>query len=158
MLKLKTDLKKAEKQLSVYANQWRFCSTRGITHNSDFYFNKWLLNSNEITKQFIDVISSYEQLGIQIHGIVIGDWGGNDKVFHSIVEKSTPVEYWTSNQNISFTNSINTAQRICVWSCGTHSLKAMRKYLYRSQPQLAKNLQYQCSFWLEGCGKNICKR
>ena len=141
ILDKKDDKKVDGKQLSVYANQWRFRSTRGITHNSNFYFNKGSLDSNEITKQSIDVLSSYELMGIQIHGIVSDGGGGNEKFFRSIVENSTPVEDWSSNKNISFINPIDVSRRIYVWSCGTHSLKAVRNNLYRSQPNLARNLR-----------------
>ena len=37
------------KQLSVYANQWRFRSIRGVTQKSNFYFNTGSLDSNKIT-------------------------------------------------------------------------------------------------------------
>ena len=58
------------KHLDVYANQWRFRSTTNLTHNSSFYFNLESLNDIEITKQFLDVLTSYEILGIKIMGIV----------------------------------------------------------------------------------------
>ena len=37
-------------QLSVYANQWRLRSTKGLIHNSDFYFNKGSLDGNELVR------------------------------------------------------------------------------------------------------------
>ena len=36
--------------LSVYANQWRFRSTKGLVHNSDFYFNNGSLCGNELVR------------------------------------------------------------------------------------------------------------
>ena len=46
ILDIKDNKKVDEKQVSVYVNQWRFRSTRGITHNSNFYLNKGSLDSN----------------------------------------------------------------------------------------------------------------
>lgn len=48
------------KRLSVYENQWTFCSTRGINHNVNLYYNTGSLDSNEITKYAIGVLASYE--------------------------------------------------------------------------------------------------
>ena len=48
--------KDSTKQLAVYANQWRFRSTRGLTHNSNYYYNTGGLDGNMILSQFIDVI------------------------------------------------------------------------------------------------------
>ena len=76
-------------------------------------------------------------MGIKIHGIVSDGGGGNEKLFRSIVEKSTPVQDWSSNQSISFSNPIDISRRIYAWSRGTHSSKAVRNNLYRSQPNLA---------------------
>ena len=70
--------------LFVYANQWRFRSTKGLVHNSDFYFNKGSLDVNELVRQFIDVITRYESIGVKIHGIVSDGGGGNTKFFNMI--------------------------------------------------------------------------
>lgn len=66
-----------QKERSVYANQLRSPSTWDITHNNNFYFNKKSLDSNEIKKLCISVLSSYELLGININGIVSDGGSGN---------------------------------------------------------------------------------
>ena len=38
--------KKYGELLSVYANQWRFRSTKCLVHNGEFYYNKGSLNEN----------------------------------------------------------------------------------------------------------------
>ena len=63
-MKFKT--KTTSKQVAVYANQWRFRSTRGTTHNSNYYYNTGSLDGNTILSQFIDVLTSYELLGVQV--------------------------------------------------------------------------------------------
>ena len=56
ILGLSSTNKKDNRQLSAYANQWRFRSTRGIVHNSFYYFNKGSLTANEIAQQFMDIL------------------------------------------------------------------------------------------------------
>ena len=63
--------------MAVYVNQWRFRSTKSITHNADFYFNKGSLDGNELVRQFIDIVTSYEMIGIKIYGMVSDGGGGN---------------------------------------------------------------------------------
>ena len=63
------DKHKQEKK-SVYENQWRFRSTRGIVHNTFFYFNTGSLDENKITRQFLNVLTSYESMGACSSGIV----------------------------------------------------------------------------------------
>ena len=57
----------------------------------NFYVNTGSLDSNEVTKQFIDVLTSYELMGIQIHGIISDGSGGNEKFFRSIIESTTDI-------------------------------------------------------------------
>ena len=73
-------------KLSVYANQWRFCSTRGIVYNTFFYFNIGSMDTNDITKQFLDVLTTYESISVCISGIVPDGGSGNEKFFFSIVD------------------------------------------------------------------------
>ena len=66
-------------QLSVYANQWCFISTRGLTHNYDLYYNTSSLGGNEIVRQFMDVMILYETLGVKICGLICDGGGRNSK-------------------------------------------------------------------------------
>ena len=78
ILGLTLDKIKNKKQIAVYATKWRFRSTKNKVHNAKFYYNTGSLDSNEITKQFFDVLTSYEMLGMKILGIMI-DGGGRTK-------------------------------------------------------------------------------
>lgn len=49
----------------------------GATHDGNFYCTWGSLDPNEITCQFIDLLTSYEPLGISILGIVVDAGGGN---------------------------------------------------------------------------------
>ena len=63
--------KEKKTQLVVYENQWRFRSVDSIRHNGKFYFNTGSLDANEMIKQFIDVMISYEMMGVQILGFLV---------------------------------------------------------------------------------------
>ena len=47
ILGLTRDDYKEEKKMSVYANQWRSRSIRGIVHNNFFYYTTGSLDTNE---------------------------------------------------------------------------------------------------------------
>ena len=81
-------------QMAVYANQWRFRSTKGIIHNGDFYFNKGSLDRNELVKQLIDVLACYEMVGINIYGIVSDGGGSDTKIFNTIADDKTLNVKW----------------------------------------------------------------
>ena len=53
-------------------------------HNGDFYYNTGSLDANEIVRQFLDVIVSYELIGVKILGIVSDAGGGNESFFKTI--------------------------------------------------------------------------
>ena len=49
---------------------------------------------------------------------------------------------WLDTSSVEFINPCDPSYKIAVWSCGTHLLKAMRNNLYRSQPNLVRNLKH----------------
>ena len=62
----KTTDAEISKKATVYANQWRFRSTLNLVHNADFFFNSGSLDGNELIRQMIQVIVSYEFIGVKI--------------------------------------------------------------------------------------------
>ena len=58
-------LKNPQKKATVYANQWRFRSTNNLVHNADFFFNNGSLDGNELIRQMIQVVVSYEFIGVK---------------------------------------------------------------------------------------------
>ena len=139
--------KKYGELLSVYANQWRFRSTKGIVHNADFYYNKGSLDGNELIRQYIDVVSCYELIGIKIYGMVSDGGGGNTKFFKLISEYQPLQGIWINEKCLRTLNPVDPCRYIYIWSCSTHSLKALRNTLYRSQPNQSRSLKYDdCSF------------
>ena len=53
-----------------------------------------MLDDDELVRQFIDVVSSYQLIGIKIHGIVSDGGGGNTKFFHMISEYKPLKDKW----------------------------------------------------------------
>ena len=70
-----------QKKVTVYANQWRFRSTKNLVHNADFFFNNGSLDGNELIRQMMLVVMAYEFIGVKIFGIVSDAGGGNTKMF-----------------------------------------------------------------------------
>ena len=54
---------------------------------------------------------------------------------------------WPNRETISFVNPVDVAHNIFVWSCGTHSLKAIRNNVYRIQPKFPHNLKVNGIFF-----------
>ena len=140
ILGLSANKKVDNRQLSAYANQWRFRSTRGLTHNSVYYFNKGSLTANDIAQQFMDVLTVYENVGVEIYGLVCDGGGSNESFLHSIVENFNLDVELPDEDSLSFVNPLDKKRRIYIWSCGTHSQKALRNNLYRSRNGGTKKL------------------
>lgn len=49
-------------------------------HNIDLFFNHNSLNGNELIRQMMQVVCSYEFIGVKIFGIVSGAGGSNTKI------------------------------------------------------------------------------
>ena len=132
--------KKENKQIEVYANQWRFRSTRGLTHNSNYYYNTGSLDGNMILSQFIDVITSYEILGVQVLGIVSDGGGSNTKFFNTLFTQQIKYGSWPTKDSVCTVNPANMCQMIMYWYCAPHGLKAIRNTLFRSQSNMSRDL------------------
>ena len=74
----------------MYVNQWRFRSTKGLVHNADFYFNTGYLDANELVRQFVEVATSYEKIGVKLFGVV-SDRGGGSTNFFCTLRDSLPM-------------------------------------------------------------------
>ena len=141
ILGLSPTKKKSNQQMTAYANQWRFRSTKGHVHNAFYYFNKGSLTCNDLAEQFIDVLLYYESLGIEIHGVVCDGGGSNMSFLHKIVEVFDFDREKIDEKSVSMIHPFDTNRRIYFWSCGTHSLKAVRNNLFRSKLNGTKNLE-----------------
>ena len=60
-----------------------------------------------MVRQFVDVVSSYDLVGIKIHGIVSDSGGGNAKFFHIISEYTLLKGKWMSNTCVCAVNLID---------------------------------------------------
>ena len=127
------------KQKTVYCNQWRFRSTRGVVHNGDFFFNTGSLDANELLRQMMEVILAYETCGIKVFGIVSDAGGGNEGFFKILTQNIARVGPWSDIGAVRFRNPVDSSRFVYIWSCSTHGLKAIRNNLFRSQPKLARS-------------------
>ena len=55
-------------------------------HSLFFYFNKGSLDTNEIIKQFIDVLLVYDAIGVNICGLVCDGGGSNERFMHKVTD------------------------------------------------------------------------
>lgn len=67
--------------VNVYCNQWRYKLMSGAVHNGDFFYNKGSLDGNEILRQFLFVLFTYESIGCLVYGVACDSGGGNRKFF-----------------------------------------------------------------------------
>ena len=94
ILEMNKNINATGKQLSVSENQWRFRSTRGLTHNSCYYYNTGTLKGDVIVSQFMDVVSSHELLGVEVIGIVSDGSGSNVGFFNTLFGKQKKYYKW----------------------------------------------------------------
>ena len=80
-----TKKKKDSASLVVYTNQWRFRQTRGIVHNGAFYYNTGSLDGNEMMRQFMDIVLSYETITVKMF-VIVSDGGGCNVFFQAAKE------------------------------------------------------------------------
>ena len=110
-------------------------------HNAKFYYNTESLDVNEITKQCIDVLISYEILEVKILGVVsVGD-GGNENCFRQMVDNSLIIGLHPNEKSVSFITSCDTFRGVYIWACVTLLLKVMWNKIYRSQTNLTCNVR-----------------
>ena len=91
----------------VYANQWSFRSTNNLVHNADLFFNNGSLDRNELIRQLIQVVISYEFIGVKIFGVVSDAGEGNTKMFKLLQGQNDIKGPWTNASCLSSQNPYN---------------------------------------------------
>ena len=109
----------------MYVNQWRFRSTKVLVHNADLYFNTKYLDDNELVRQFVEVVTSYENIGVKIFGVVSDGVGGNTKFFYTLCDNLPMNPPWPVIAAIRCLNPVDPYRYIYFMSCFTHSLKVL---------------------------------
>ena len=87
----------------------------------------------------MQVVLSYEFIGVKIFGIVSDAGGGNTKMFKLLQGYNDIKGPWPAAECLSFTNPVDIRRSIYIWSCGTHNFKALRNNIHRSQLSKAKS-------------------
>ena len=79
---------------------------------------------------------------------MVSDGGGGNTKFFKLISEYQPLQgIWINEKCLRTLNPVDPCRYIYIWSCSTHSLKALRNTLYRSQPNQSRSLKYDdCSF------------
>ena len=77
-----------------------------MVHNADFFFNDGSLDGNELIRQMIQVVLSYEFIGVKIFGIVSDTGGGNSKMFRLLQGHHNIKGPWPDAKCLSFVNPV----------------------------------------------------
>lgn len=100
---------------------------------SIFFFNDRSLDENELIRQVLQVILSYEFIGVQIYVLVSDAGGGSTKMFKLLQGHNAIRGPCSSAECLSFKNPYDYKKNIYIWMCGTRGFKAMCNNVYRSQ-------------------------
>ena len=90
--------------------------------------------------QFIDVVTSYELLGVQIVGLVSDGGGSNVKFFNTLFGIQSKYSKWPLPDSVFTLICMKDNRRLMYWYCSVHGLKALRNNLFRSQSNMARDL------------------
>ena len=113
-----------------------------MVHNGGFYFNTGSLDGNELIRQMLEVVISYEVIGIKIYGIVCDAGGGNESFFRMLCKYLPIVGPWIDVNCVRFNNPFHPHRYVYIWACSTHGLKALIHNLFRSQAGMPRSLEY----------------
>ena len=83
-----------------------------------FYYNTISLEANNIINQFVNVLTSYKMMGINIMGIMCGRGSGNEHVMCSMANNLHTIGPWTNVTLVSFVNPCDPTQYMHNWPCG----------------------------------------
>ena len=84
---------------------------------------------------------AYESIGVKINGLVCDGGGANESFLQKVVDSFNLDQKFPNNLSVSMIHPLDKSRRIFVWSCGTHSLKAMRNNLFRSKDDGTRHLK-----------------
>ena len=86
----------------------------------------------------MQVVLSYEFIGVKIFGIVSDAGGGNTKMFKLLQGYNDIKGPWPDAECLSFANPVDISRSVYIWSCGAHNFKALRNNIQWSQLTKAK--------------------
>ena len=73
-----SDSEEIEKPHAIMANQFRLRSPFGNIHTAEFFYNSGSLDSDELLRQVLHVVGSFEASEIEVHGICCDAGGANE--------------------------------------------------------------------------------
>lgn len=119
---------------AVMCNQWRFRSVFNEHYTSEFFFNNGSLDSDEMMRQLLEVLTNFESIGVAIHGVCCDGGGANEGVFgmfraHNSIKDNMMI---LGKDDVAMTNPCDTTRVIWFWNCQVHNLKNCRNAIWRS--------------------------
>jgi hypothetical protein len=111
---------------AVHVNQWRFCSSENVVHDSNFFFNCGSLDGNELLIQMIHAVCGYEKIGAKTFGLLCDAGGSNRGLFKLPQDGAMHVLTGTDqipSDCLTFVDPCNPPRRIAFSNCSTHNLK-----------------------------------
>ena len=91
------------------------------------------MDTSRIHKQFIDVIASYDMMGVKIFSVVSNGSGGNETFFWKMSNDLHMIELWTNENGVRFVNPVDSNRHVYSLSCSTYSLKVLWNNILYSQ-------------------------
>ena len=73
-----------------------------------------------------------DTIGVKICELVCDRGGRNEGFMHSVADELNLDKKKPDDTSVSLTHPLDKERKIFLWSCGTHSIKALRNNLYRS--------------------------
>ena len=118
----------------VMANQWRFRSVFNEHYTSEFFFNNGSLDSDEMMRQLLQVLTNYESIGVAIHGVCCDGGGANEGLFGMFRENKSinDRQIILGKDDVAMVNPYDPTRVVWFWNCQVHNLKNCRNALWRS--------------------------
>ena len=79
-------------------------------------------------------------IGVEIIGLVSDGGGSNVKFFNTLFGRQDKYSKWPLSDSVFTVVYTNHKRRIMYWYCSIHGLKALRNNLFKSQPNMARDL------------------
>jgi len=119
---------------SVMANQWRFQSVFNEHHTSEFFFNNGSLDSDEMMRQLLEVLTNYKSIGVAVQGVCCDGGGANEGLFgmfhvHNSITDSMAI---LGIDDVTMINPYKSTRVVWFWNCSVHNMKNCWNAIWRS--------------------------
>ena len=120
-----------DRTAATYANVWRIRTYRNETWNVGYFYNDGYLDSDELLKQLLIILSSCEILNFHVK-LQMSDSGGANARMIALLCKFANKKYINgppSINNLQYVNPLEVNRSIWASLCSVHGLKSAKKCL-----------------------------